>query len=55
MKMSKFTEQQIVFAIKQSESGTLVAEVTRKLGISDVTFYNMTADRQDREKVQSLL
>jgi putative transposase len=40
MKKSKFTEQQIAFALKQAETGTSVAEVTRKLGISDVTFYN---------------
>lgn len=40
MKKSKFTEQQIAFALKQAETGTSVAEVTRKMGISDVTFYN---------------
>jgi putative transposase len=40
MKKSKFTEQQIVFAIKQSESGVAVEEICRKLGISQQTFYN---------------
>jgi putative transposase len=40
MKKSKFTEQQIAFALKQAGTGTSVAEVTRKMGISDVTFYN---------------
>lgn len=40
MKRSKFTEQQIVFALRQSESGTRVEEVCRKLGISEATFYN---------------
>jgi putative transposase len=40
MKKSKFTESQIVFAIKQSESGTPVSEVCRKMGISSATFYN---------------
>jgi putative transposase len=40
MKKSKFTEQQIVFALKQSETGVPVAEVCRKLGISDATFFN---------------
>jgi putative transposase len=39
MKKSKFTETQIVFALKQAESGTAVAEVCRKLGISEATFY----------------
>jgi putative transposase len=40
MKRSKFTEQQIAFALKQAELGTTVEEVCRKLGISDATFYN---------------
>jgi putative transposase len=40
MKKSKFTESQIVFAIKQSESGVSVEEICRKLGISQQTFYN---------------
>jgi putative transposase len=39
MKKSKFTEQQIVFALKQAETGIPVAEVCRKLGISEATFY----------------
>ena len=40
MKKSKFTEAQIAFAIKQSETGTRVAEICRKMGISEPTFYN---------------
>ena len=40
MKKSKFTEQQIVFAIKQAETGVPVQEVCRKMGISEPTFYN---------------
>jgi putative transposase len=40
MKKSKFTEAQIVFAIKQSESGVSVSEICRKMGISEATFYN---------------
>jgi putative transposase len=40
MKKSKFTEQQIAFALKQAELGTPVEEVCRKVGISDATFYN---------------
>lgn len=39
MKKSKFTEAQIVFALQQAESGVTVAEVCRKLGISEATFY----------------
>ena len=40
MKKSKFTEEQIAFALKQAELGTSVEEVCRKMGISDATFYN---------------
>lgn len=40
MKKSKFTEEQIAFALKQAEIGTGVAEVCRKIGISEATFYN---------------
>jgi putative transposase len=40
MKKSKFTEQQIVFALKQADTGVPVAEVCRKMGISEATFFN---------------
>lgn len=40
MKKTKFTEEQITFALRQAETGTRVAEVCRKLGISEATFYN---------------
>jgi putative transposase len=40
MKKSKFTEAQIVFALKQSDTGVSVEEVCRKLGITQATFYN---------------
>jgi putative transposase len=39
VKRSKFTEQQIAFALKQGELGTPVEEVCRKMGISDATYY----------------
>lgn len=39
MKKSKFTEEQIAFALKQAESGTRVEEVCRKMGVSQATFY----------------
>ncbi len=38
MKRSRFTYQQIDFALQQAEQGTQVAEVTRKMGISEQTF-----------------
>lgn len=40
MKKSKFTEAQIVFALRQAETRTSVEEVCRKLGISQATFFN---------------
>ena len=40
MKKSKFTEAQIVFAIKQFETGTRVDEISRQMGISQATFFN---------------
>ena len=39
MKKSKFTEQQIAFALRQAETGTKVKEIIRKLGITEQTFY----------------
>ena len=39
MKRKRYTEQQIAFALRQAESGTAVVEVTRKMGISEQTFY----------------
>ena len=35
MKSSKFTEEQIAFALKQAETGTPVKEVIRKMGITE--------------------
>lgn len=37
---TKFIEEQIAFALRQSESGTTVAEVCRKMGICEATFFN---------------
>ena len=39
MKKSKFTEEQIAVALHQHEAGSPVGEVTRKLGVSEQTFY----------------
>ncbi len=40
MKRSKYTKEQIAFALKQAELGTAVPEVCRKMGVSEATFYN---------------
>jgi len=39
MKRSKFTEEQIAFALHQTDTGVSVEEVCRKVGISQATFY----------------
>lgn len=40
MKKSKFTEAQIIFALKQVETGSKVDTVCRDLGVSQATFFN---------------
>lgn len=39
MKKSKFSEEQIATALRQIDVGAPVLEVTRKLGISEATYY----------------
>ena len=39
MKRSKFSEEQIAYALRQAESGTQVGDVCRQLGGSEATFY----------------
>jgi putative transposase len=40
VKKSRFTEEQIAFALKQQELGTPVEEICRKMGIAQATFFN---------------
>ncbi len=39
MKKSSFTDEQIAFALKQAETDTPVADIIRKMEISEQTFY----------------
>ena len=39
MKKSKFTDEQVAYALRQVEGGTPVLDVCRKLGITEQTFY----------------
>lgn len=40
MKKTRYTEEQVAFALKQAETGTRVEELCRKMRISEATFYN---------------
>ena len=39
MKKTAFTEEQIAYALRQAETSTPVADICRKLGVSEQTFY----------------
>jgi putative transposase len=41
MKASKFTDAQKAFIIRQGDEGTPVAEICRKAGISQATYFNL--------------
>ncbi len=43
MKKGRFTESQIVSAMKKQESGIAVKDIAREMGISEATFYNWKA------------
>jgi len=40
MKKSRFTEEQIIAVLKEQQAGIPVAELCRKHGVSEATFYN---------------
>ena len=39
MKSSRYTAEQVAFALRQGEEGTPVTEICRKMGIAEQTFY----------------
>ena len=40
MKRSRFSEEQIIGILREHQAGLTAAEICRKYGISDATFYN---------------
>ncbi len=43
MKRKRFTEEQIIAVLKEHEAGAKTADLVRKHGISEATFYNWKA------------
>ena len=59
MKTQRFTEEQIIAVLKEQEAGAKAAELCRKHGISEATFYNWKAkyggmDVSDARKLKAL-
>ena len=40
MKKSRYTDEQIAYALRQGETGTRMEEICRQMGVSEQTYYN---------------
>jgi len=59
LRKSRFTEEQIILALKQHEAGRTAGEICRKLGVSEQTFYRWKAkfggmDVADAKRLKAL-
>lgn len=59
MKRSRFTEEQIIGILKEHQAGLSVADLCRKYGISDATFYKLRSkyggmEVSDAKKLRAL-
>ena len=59
MKRNRFSEEQIIGILREQEAGAKTADVCRKHGISDATFYKWKAkyggmDVSDAKRLRSL-
>ncbi|GLK56619.1 transposase [Methylopila capsulata] len=48
MKRKRKSDEQIAFAQRRAENGTLVDEIRRKLGLSEATFYGLKSTERPR-------
>ena len=53
MKKSRYSESQIVKALKEVEGGRAVKDLCRDMGISDATYYNWKSKYGDMEASDS--
>ena len=59
MRKSRYTEEQIILALKEHEAGRTTAQICRKLGVSEQTFYRWKAkysgmNVSDAQKLKTL-
>lgn len=53
MKKTKYTEEQIIAAVKQMEAGRTAKDLARELGVTDQTLYNWKAKYSGMEVAEA--